>query len=320
VNNLNEIEAGWDAYGNDGQKIGSIYDRAENYIVVEKGVFFPKDIYVPADAIERADPDEQRVYLSVAKNDVESMGWDEPTAGRAETGESQGLGTMQSQDRTSSESLRVPVHEESLQAAKRTQSAGEVAVNTRVTEREESLDVPVTREQVDVRRVAVDRPAAQDERAFADGGTIRVPITEEQVEVTKTPRVVEEIEVSKRPVTETRRVSDTVRREEVDVQGAGSGMASGGSRSSSRESQPAGTMATSRAGYGTDGDDYAEGDDEAAEVAGGGMGAVGGAAVGAAVGGPVGAAAGGVIGAAAGAVTGKGAEEATDEEDDEDIR
>jgi uncharacterized protein (TIGR02271 family) len=219
---------------------------------------------------------------------------------------------MASQDRTSSDSLRVPVHEESLQATKRTQSAGEVAVNKRVTEREETLEVPVTREQVDVRRVAVDRPATQDERAFAEGGTLRVPIMEEQVEVTKQPRVVEEIEVSKRPVTETRRVSDTVRREEVDVQGGGS-VRGGGTRE--RDAQPAGSMATSGTGYGTDRDD-----DEAAEVAGGGMGAVGGAAIGAAVGGPVGAAAGGVIGAAAGAVTGKGAEDATDDEDDENIR
>jgi hypothetical protein len=185
VNNLNEIEAGWDAYGNDGEKIGSIYDRAENYLVLEKGVFSPKEIYVPADAIERADPDGQRVYLSVAKDDIGSMGWDQPTAGGAES--------------------------------------------------------------------------------------------------------------------------------DVDFEG-GDGMASGASRSSDRAAEPAGTMATSRLGYGTDGND------EAAEVAGGGMGAVGGAAVGAAVGGPVGAAAGGVIGAAAGAVTGKGAEGASDEEDDETVR
>src|SRR2546423_14314936 len=76
--NVNQVQRGWDAYGSDGQKIGSILERRDTYLVVEKGMFFPKDIYVPADAIERADPNEQRVYLNVAKDDVEGMGWTEP--------------------------------------------------------------------------------------------------------------------------------------------------------------------------------------------------------------------------------------------------
>jgi uncharacterized protein (TIGR02271 family) len=50
-----------------------------------------------------------------------------------------------------------------------------------------------------------------------DGETIRVPLRAEDVDVRKDTRVVEEVVISKRPVTETKRVSDTVRREEVDV-------------------------------------------------------------------------------------------------------
>ena len=50
-----------------------------------------------------------------------------------------------------------------------------------------------------------------------DGETIRVPVHAEDVDVRKEARVVEEVEISKRPVTENRRVSETVRREEIDV-------------------------------------------------------------------------------------------------------
>ena len=312
MKNLNQIDAGWDAYGSDGQKSGSIYERQDDFLVVQKGVFFPKDLYVPTDAIERADAGEQRVYLNVVKDEVESMGWDEPTStGGSSHDESRSDASSYDE---SAGSVRVPVHEETLGARKTTRNAGEVQVGKRVTEREESIDVPVTREEVSVRRVKTDRAATGDERPFAEGGTIRVPITEESVEVTKTPRVVEELEVTKRPVTETRRVSDTVRREEVDVDGA-----------DVSDREPAGAMRSQRTGYGderygADADSAGDRDrfskDDAAGVAGGGMGAVGGAAVGGAVGGPPGAIVGGVIGAAAGGAAGHEAEDARDDDQD----
>ena len=77
--------------------------------------------------------------------------------------------------------------------------------------------MPVTREEVDVTRRRVDRPADADDTIVDDGETIRVPLRAEDVDVRKDSRVVEEVEISKRPVTETQRVSETVRREEIDV-------------------------------------------------------------------------------------------------------
>jgi uncharacterized protein (TIGR02271 family) len=124
--------------------------------------------------------------------------------------------------------VRVPLHEEQLRAERMTESAGEVRVGKHVREEERELDVPVTREEVEVRRVATDRAAGPDTTAFSDGDTLRVPVTSERVEVTKEPRVVEEIEISKRPVTETQRVSETVRREEVDVDESGNVLAGAG--------------------------------------------------------------------------------------------
>jgi uncharacterized protein (TIGR02271 family) len=69
--------------------------------------------------------------------------------------------------------------------------------------------------------VKTDRPARGDERAFQDGDTLRVPVTAEEVEVRKEPRVVEEIEIDKRRVTEDQKVSEGVRREEVDIRETG---------------------------------------------------------------------------------------------------
>ena len=66
------------------------------------------------------------------------------------------------------------------------------------------------------RPVSGEAPA---ETAFTDDAAgVRVPVMEEQVEIRKVARPVEEIEVTKTPVQETRQVQDTVRREEFEVE------------------------------------------------------------------------------------------------------
>jgi uncharacterized protein (TIGR02271 family) len=239
--NSSQIQSGWDVIGSDDQKIGEITDVGSNYVILTKGLIFPKDLYIPLSAISTVDADAACVYLNVAKDDVDSMGWDQMPAdddlgGRSYSGsndfgtayETQGT-TQDSTATTDStaydtatrtetgDALRVPVHEEQLRATTRQTEAGEVEISKNVVEERQELDVPVTREEVDVKRVRVDRPDAGQNDAFRDGETIRVPLTAEQVEVSKENRVVEELEITKRPVTETQRVSETVRREEVSV-------------------------------------------------------------------------------------------------------
>jgi len=226
---VNQIQPGWEIIGSDGEKVGDATDVGRDYVMLTKGLIFLKDLYVPFDAIADIDPDRQSAYLDVPKDQVESMGWDEPpaesmtdTGARVEGSSDRAWGSTDRAATTDEgETLRVPVHQEELQTQKRSQRAGEVQVDKKVVEDEREMDVPVTREEVQIRRVGVDRAATGDEQPFTDGDTIRVPVTAEQVEVSKQPRVVEEIEVTKRPVTETQRVGGTVRREEVEIREEG---------------------------------------------------------------------------------------------------
>jgi hypothetical protein len=73
-----DINAGWDVCDANGNKIGSINDVRDSYLVVSKGTLFPKDIFVPMNAVQRVDQNEHRVYLNVDKNAIEAMGWDDP--------------------------------------------------------------------------------------------------------------------------------------------------------------------------------------------------------------------------------------------------
>jgi len=112
------------------------------------------------------------------------------------------------------------LREEELTARKSTIETGRVSVGTEIVEEQRTLQVPVTREEVTVERHAVDRrPTA--EPISAGGEVLSVPVHEERVSVTKQPVVYEEVNLGKRAVQENQRVSDTVRKEVVDVDASG---------------------------------------------------------------------------------------------------
>ncbi len=117
---------------------------------------------------------------------------------------------------TEQDEIALPVVEEELTATKRGVERGAVRVETNVTEREETLSVPVTEERVHVERHAVVREATAADLS-ADHATIDVPVYGEEVDLQKQARVVEEVAISKEAVQQTQQVSGTVRREDVEV-------------------------------------------------------------------------------------------------------
>lgn len=108
--------------------------------------------------------------------------------------------------------------EEHLDVNKREVDLGSVQVEKTVHEVEQSIDVPVREEEVHIERRSVDRDV--DGTHVFEEGTIEVPVRGEEVEVEKHARVVEEIDIDKTAEEHTERVTDTVRREEVNVNDA----------------------------------------------------------------------------------------------------
>ncbi len=72
------VEPGASVYGSDGEKLGSLMEIGPEYIVVEKGLFFPTDYFVPTGAIESVEPD--RITLTMTRDEALGQGWDkDPT-------------------------------------------------------------------------------------------------------------------------------------------------------------------------------------------------------------------------------------------------
>ena len=217
-----DIPTGADVFGADGEKVGSIAAVYPGYVVVEKGLFFPTDYYIPTSAISSYDGGQ--VYLNVAKDAALQSGWDmQPvdleTATIAQTDTAMAAGAVGTDfaGTTEGEEIHIPVMEEELTATVRRQDAGAVRIEKDVVTEERVLDVPVTEERVRVERRVVDRPVnAADAEAFTDT-VIEVPLESEVVDVHKQARVAEEVVLSKEAVQHTERVRDTVRKEEVFV-------------------------------------------------------------------------------------------------------
>lgn len=110
----------------------------------------------------------------------------------------------------------IQLSQEELHVNKDRVQAGEVAVGKHVVSEEKSVTVPVEHEEVVVTRHAVNREI-DPSQIGADSATVRVPVMAEQVATNVTARVVEEVEVGKRTIHEEKTVTDTVRREELNV-------------------------------------------------------------------------------------------------------
>ncbi|WP_019139917.1 YsnF/AvaK domain-containing protein [Noviherbaspirillum massiliense] len=123
--------------------------------------------------------------------------------------------------RKTKEGTTIPVVEEELRVGKREVQRGGVRVFQRVSERPVNESVTLREEHVNVERHPVDKPATEaDLAAFKEGQVEMREMAEEPV-VSKTARVVEEVQVGKEVTQRTEDVKDTVRRTDVEVEELG---------------------------------------------------------------------------------------------------
>jgi len=215
------VRQGAEVRSADDEKLGKVIAVEGNYLVVEKGFFFPTDYYIPASAISSANDD--TIYLSVGKDQALNSGWDQPmTTSGYETTAAGTAGTAwdtaETTDVKTDDTLRVPVYEEDLTATKRPVERGAVRIEKELVTEDRTITVPVTEERVRVTRVdAADATSPISTADAFEDKVIEVPVSGEEVDVQKTARLAGEVVVEKEAVQQEKRVGGTVRREEVHV-------------------------------------------------------------------------------------------------------
>jgi uncharacterized protein (TIGR02271 family) len=122
-------------------------------------------------------------------------------------------------NQTSVGGQRIQLLGEILRVHKERISRGEVRLRKEVVTEKQNIEVPTTREELVVERIPGDGREASGTQVGSGEKEIRVPLSEERVHVEKKPVVNEELHVGKRKVQDTKRVSDTVRHEELRTEG-----------------------------------------------------------------------------------------------------
>ena len=108
--------------------------------------------------------------------------------------------------------------QEEIKVGKRAVARGGVRIFNRVTEVPVEESVSLREERANVQRHAVDRPATEADLAAFKEGSIEVREMAEEAVVSKTARVVGEIEIGKEVTEHEEAIRDTVRKTEVDVE------------------------------------------------------------------------------------------------------
>ena len=215
---VTQVRDGMDVIDVNDEKIGSveeIYDAATpgsqtgGYFRVPTGFLgLGETRHIPFTAIR--DIHDDRIYLNVAKDRLDEHGYNEAPVALDEPTE------RTTTARSGGQTQRLQLREEVLVPRTRSVQTGEVEVGTRIVTEKQTVEVPVSHEEVTVERRAVDRRPT-DQPISEQRDTITVPVHGEEVTIDKQTVVYEEVDVTTRDVRGTERVSETVRREEAKI-------------------------------------------------------------------------------------------------------
>jgi uncharacterized protein (TIGR02271 family) len=252
--------AGYDGYDAAGDKLGSIDgvivdgDSLEpRYVVVDSGGWFTsKQFVVPAGDIREISDEDRRVFFQrLTKQTLEGghyprydeRWWDTNAhtefdryeqevarAYRPDRADTDRVDyTTDLYKRPAAGAQRLQLLEERLHAVAQREQAGTVRLGKRITERQETVEVPLREERVVIER----QPGSGeviDEAITETSETIEVPVMKERAVVEKETVVRETVAARTETTERTERVQDTVRREELDVEGDGEVVTEGENR------------------------------------------------------------------------------------------
>lgn len=116
------------------------------------------------------------------------------------------------------DSITIPSIAETAQVEKKTVETGKVIITKQVHEREETVDLPLLHEEVEVNYVAVNRVVDEPPSIRYEADTMIIPVLEEVLVVEKRLMLKEEIYITKRRTEVHSPETVTLRHEDIQVE------------------------------------------------------------------------------------------------------
>jgi uncharacterized protein (TIGR02271 family) len=235
-NDVNRLERAT-AYDSRGEKIGKVgqlyvddQTGAPSWVTVSTGLFGMSESFVP---LEGAEFDGDDIRVAYDKGTVKD-------APRIDSGEqlgpdreqelyrhyrmhgrrmAEGTGGKHGRGRESETEHAMTLSEERLAAGKESVEAGRARLRKYTTKHTETVEVPVTKEELVVERKPASGKGRSSDSIDESGEKVEnITLREERPVVEKETVPVEEVHVGKKGVTDTERVSGEVRKEHADVE------------------------------------------------------------------------------------------------------
>jgi len=179
--------------------------RGLAYVVVRRG-WSNQQLLVPAELI-RAINSPREVHLGVTRDEAQAQANDVPADA-----------LLLARDRGAE--VVIPIVEERLIPDKQQVELGELRIHKYVDQREEAVKQDVTRDDLVIERVPVNRAIEEAVSTRYEGEWMVIPIMREVLVVRKQLMLTEEVRISKREVTEKQEVREVTRHERLELEDA----------------------------------------------------------------------------------------------------
>ena len=110
------------------------------------------------------------------------------------------------------------VLQEKINIDKKSIVSGKVIIRKKVSEEEEVVAVPITHEEVEIKKIAINNYVEEAPQIRYEGDTTIIPVIKEVLVVEKKLLLVEEVHVTKRVVQKTKEHTIPLRKEEIEVE------------------------------------------------------------------------------------------------------
>jgi uncharacterized protein (TIGR02271 family) len=198
-----------EARGSNDEDLGEVQEVTNGYVLVQRGIINKDKFYIPQNLAESYDGDVLRFGISEDELKNKYRMDSPPTQDQGQYSASTDMENDRIvEDGPTEVDSTIPLTEEKLDVSKRTTESQTTVTKEPITETK-TVDIPVTHEEITIER----RPASGQTEAqtpVSSREDITIPLKKEEVEVTKTPYVKEEVVVKKKPVTETKLVTEEV--------------------------------------------------------------------------------------------------------------
>ncbi|MGN6709876.1 MAG: YsnF/AvaK domain-containing protein [Candidatus Nitrosocosmicus sp.] len=202
-----------EARGVNNEDLGEVQEVTDGYVLVQKGLINKEKFYIPLDQAKSYDG--SVLLFGISEDEIKSRYMsDLPPPPQSFTKDASSR--IQRSEGQQEENTKIPLTDEKLDVSKENQDS-EIKITKEPIKETKTVQVPLTHEEVTIQT----RPPSGNTKAetpVSSTQDIHIPVKKEEIgEVSKTPYVKEEAVVKKKPVTETKEVTEETTAEGINT-------------------------------------------------------------------------------------------------------